>query len=78
MTVAAFGFPKITGSENVVRYISKKSRFKGPFDIENGKRTKARLISASQRLYHIHQLLPRQIDLEKVCLIDIPNLGSPC
>ena len=31
-------FPKLRIPENVVRYMSKKSRFKGPFDRQHGKR----------------------------------------
>ena len=45
---------QITASENVVRKMSKKSCFRGPFDKQHGKRAQALLKSASQHLYHIH------------------------
>ena len=37
MTLIADLFPKLRIPENVVRYMSKKSRFKGPFDTQHGK-----------------------------------------
>ena len=44
---------KITESQNVVRKMPKKSRFRGPFDTQHGKRVQVLLKSASERLYHI-------------------------
>ena len=38
MTLIADLFPKLRLLENVARYMSKKSRFKGPFDTQHGKR----------------------------------------
>ena len=38
MTFIADLFPKLRTPKNVVRYLSKKSRFKGPFDMRHGKR----------------------------------------
>ena len=38
MTLIAYLCPKLRTKENVVRYMSKKSCFKGPFDREDGKR----------------------------------------
>ena len=38
MTLIADLFPKLRIPENVVRYMSEKSRFKGPFDRQHGKR----------------------------------------
>ena len=37
MTFIADLFPKLRTPKNVVRYLSKKSRFKGPFDMQHGK-----------------------------------------
>ena len=54
---------EITDSENMVRQISKKSHFRGPFDKEHGKRVQALLKSASQHFYHIHWSLPSQLSL---------------
>ena len=40
MTLLANLFPKLRTPEKGVRYMSKKSRFKGPFDKQHGKRFK--------------------------------------
>ena len=45
MTLIPDLFPKLRTAENVARYMSKKSRFKGPFDRQHGKRVKALLRS---------------------------------
>ena len=45
MTLIADLFPKLRIPENVVRYMSKKSRFKGPFDTQHGKRVQTQLQS---------------------------------
>ena len=37
MTLIADSFPKLRTPKNVVRHISKKSRFKGPFDRQHVK-----------------------------------------
>ena len=37
MTFIADLFPKLRTPKNVVRYLSKKSRLKGPFDRQHGK-----------------------------------------
>ena len=37
MTLIPDFFPKLRFPENVARYISKNSRFKGPFDRQHGK-----------------------------------------
>ena len=43
MTLIADFFPKLLTPENVVRYMYKKSRFKGPFDRQIGKRVQTLL-----------------------------------
>ena len=43
MIVIADSFPKLRTPKNVVRYKSKKSRFKGPFDRQHGKRVQTLL-----------------------------------
>ena len=53
MTVIANVFPKLETPKNVVRYMSKKSRFKGPFDRQHGKRAKTLLRSERQHRYLI-------------------------
>ena len=54
MTLIADFFPKLRTRENVARYMSKNSRFKGPFDREDGKRIQTLLRSRQQHCYHIY------------------------
>ena len=53
MTFIAEIISKLRTPKNVVRYMSKKSRFKGPFDRQDGKRVQALLRSEPQHRYHI-------------------------
>ena len=53
MTLIADVFPKLRTPENVVRYMSKKSRSKGPFDRHHGKWVQTLLQSGRQHGYHI-------------------------
>ena len=53
MTFIADLFAKLRTPKNVVRYMYKKSRFKGPFAKQHGKRVQTLLRSESQHRYHI-------------------------
>ena len=53
MTFIADLFPKLRTPKNLVRYLSKKPRFKGPFDRQHGKRVQTLLRSEPQYRYHI-------------------------
>ena len=53
MTLIADLFLKLRTPENVVRYMSKKSRFKGSFDRQHGKQVQKLLQSELQHRYHI-------------------------
>ena len=53
MTFIADIFAKLRTPKNVVRYLSKKSRFKGLIDRQHGKRVQTLLRSESQHRYHI-------------------------
>ena len=53
MTFIADLFPKLRTPKDVVRYLSKESRFKGPFDRQHGKRVHTLLRSEPQHRYHI-------------------------
>ena len=53
MTLIADLFLKLRTPENVVRYMSKKSRVKGPFDKQHGKLVQTLLPSGQQHCYHI-------------------------
>ena len=54
MTLIVDLFPKLRTPENVVRYLSKKSGFKGPFDRQHGKLVQTLLPSGQQHCYRIH------------------------
>ena len=53
MTLIADLFPKLRTLKNVLRYVSKKSRFKGPFDRQHGKRVQTLFRSEPEHRYHI-------------------------
>ena len=53
MILIADLFPKLRTPENVVRYMSKKSRFKGTFNTQHGKRVQTLLLCERQYRYHI-------------------------
>ena len=53
MTLIADLFPKLRTPKNVLRYLSKKAPFKGPFDRELGKRVETLLRSDPVHRYHI-------------------------
>ena len=55
--------------------MSKKNRFRGPFDKQHGKRAQALLKSVSEHLYHINRLLPRQLSWKKSLLLSFQILG---
>ena len=55
--------------------MSKKSRFRGPFDKQHGRRTQALLKSASQHLYHIHWSLETTLCSKKFLLLTCQILG---
>ena len=53
MTLIADLFPKSRTPENVIRYMSKKPRFKGPFARQDDKRVQTLLQSEREHRYHI-------------------------
>ena len=53
MTLIADLFPKLCTPKNVVIYLTKKYRLKGPFDRQHGKRIQTLLQSERQHRYHI-------------------------
>ena len=54
MALIAEFFPNLRTPENVVRYMSKKSSLKGPFDRKDGKRIQTLLPSGQQHCYHTY------------------------
>ena len=55
--------------------MSKKSRFRGPFDKQYGNCAQALFKSASQHLYHIHWSRPRKFSWKKSLLFRSQILG---
>ena len=55
--------------------MSKKSRFRRPFDKQHGKRAEALLKFASKHLYHIRWSLPSQLSWKKYLLLTCQILG---
>ena len=55
--------------------MSKKSRFRRPFDKQHGKCAKAQLKSASKHLYHIHLAFPRLLSWKSSLLLTCQILG---
>ena len=55
--------------------MSKKSRFRGCFDKQYGKRVQALLKSASQHLYHFHRSLPSKFSWKKSFFLTCQILG---
>ena len=53
MTLIAWIFPKLRTSKNMVRSVSKRSRFSRSFGNQHGKRAKTLLKFEWQHLYHI-------------------------
>ena len=56
--------------------MSRKSRFRGPLDKQNGKRAQALLKSASETLYHIHRSPPTKLSWKKSLLLTCKILGQ--
>ena len=70
-----FCISEITDSEKVVRWIWKKSRFRGRFDKQYGERAQTLLKSPSQHLYHILTSLLSQMRWKESLLFTCQILG---
>ena len=69
MTLIAEVFPKLRTPKNMVRSISKRSRFEGSFGKQHGKRAKTLLKFERQHIYHIYWSLWRQLTCKKSLLV---------
>ena len=78
MTVIADFFWKIRTPENVVRYMSKKSRLKGPFEGQHGKRVQTLLRSQQEVLSRYLMIFLKVIESEKVCFSQTQSLITVC
>ena len=62
-------------SENVVRQISKKLRFREPIHKQHGKLVQTLFKSTPHHLYHFYWLLPRKLSCKKSTLLACQILG---
>ena len=68
ITLIAYLFLRLRPAKNVVRYMSKKSRFRLPFQKEHGKRVSTLFKFERQNLYHIYWSTRRQFSCKKSLL----------
>ena len=54
MAIIADAFPKFRNPKSEVKQMSKKFRFRGPFNNQHDKRVQALFKSAKHHLYHIY------------------------
>ena len=69
MTLIGDVFPKLQTPKNLVRFMPKKSRFKGSFEKQHGKWSQILLKCQGRLLYHICRSLWRQLSYEKSLLV---------
>ena len=69
MTLIAYVFQKLRTANNMVRKMSKNSRFRTPFDKQHGKRSQTLLKSARQHLDHIYCSLWKKLSWKKHLLV---------
>ena len=54
ITLIPDAFPKLRTPKNVVRYMSKNSRFREPFEKQHGKQAQTLLQFEREHLFHIY------------------------
>ena len=69
MTLVADVFPKLRTPKNVIKSISKKSRFRGSFERQHRKSLQTLLKSERQHLHHIYWSLWKQLTYKKSLLV---------
>ena len=69
---------EIRDSEKQVTSMANKTRFRGPFEKEHGKRVQKLLKSERQHFDHIYWSLWRQLSCKKVSVRDIKNIKIVC
>ena len=78
MTLIADLFPKLRTPENVVRYMSKKSSFKGPFARQHVKRVQTLLHIWRTALLPYLLIIWKVIESEKVCFSQTQSVITGC
>ena len=74
MTLIAYLLLLLQPAKNVVRYMCKKSRFRLPFQKENGKRVSTLFKFERQQLYHIYWSRWRKFSCKKSLLVICKSL----
>ena len=74
MTLIAYLFLRLPPAKNMVRYMSKKSRFRLPFQREHGKRVSTLFKFERQNLYHIYWSTRTQFSCAKSLLVICKSL----
>ena len=78
MTLIADLFQKLRAPKNVVRYMSKKSRFKVPFDWKHGKRVQTLFPSDTTAPLPYLVITLKVIESERVIFSQMQSLTSVC
>ena len=74
MTLIAFFFLRLPPAKNVVRYMSKNSCFRLPFQKKYGKRVSTLFKYEQQHLYHIYWSTRKQFSCNKSLLVICKSL----
>ena len=74
MTLIRYLFLTLRPAKNMVRYMSKKSRFRLPFQREHGKRVSTLFKFERQNLYHIYWSTRTQFSCAKSLLVICKSL----
>ena len=74
MTIIAYLFLRLPPAKNMGRYMSKKFRFRLPFQKEHGKRVSTLFQIERQNLYHIYWSTRRQFSCKKSLLVICKSL----
>ena len=74
MTLIAYLFLRLPPAKNMVRYMSKKFRFRLPFQKEHGKRVSTLFKFERQNLYHIYWSTRTQFSCRKSLLVICKSL----
>ena len=74
MTLIAYLFLRLQSARNVVRYMSKKSRFRLRFQKEHGKRVSTLFKFERQHLCHIYWSTKRKFSCQKSLLVICKSL----
>ena len=75
MTLISYALRKLRTPKGVIRQMSKKSRFRRPYNQQHGKASQTLLKSAWQHLYHIYWSMWKKLSWKKSRLVICKMLG---